>query len=302
MNYIRTHAGVLGLPFASTTMLAVLGAVVAIGGSYGGYEVYKRYQGYGANFDGRKHMLVRVFDGDTIAVVGEVHGGAPSVPERLVNAYAKKGLGSGQVNAPVKDFVKVRLLGIDAPEIGTCYADEAKKVLEEKLAGVQFITQKDEEPMDELERLLRHVFIVNDDPREGMRLVNEELLREGAGFAKLDTRNSQYDRRYAAAEREARAEGRGVWGACKKEVDARVAADARLQRSFREEESAVHKPGCDIKGNISTKGEGKVYYLPRCPNYHTLILDAKKGEQYFCTEAEAKKAGFHRSGGCENTF
>jgi endonuclease YncB( thermonuclease family) len=231
--------------------------------------------------------------------------GAASVPEKLVKEYAKKGmkeLGDGQVSAPVKDFVKVRLLGIDAPEIESCYADEAKQRLEELLVSSTFITQKDEEPMDDNERLLRHVFVTNDDPRDGMRNVSEDLLRGGYGFARLDTRNSQYDRRYAAAEREARAAGSGLWGACKKEVDARVASDKRLQDSSREIESAVHKPGCDIKGNISTKGAGKVYYLPKCANYHMLILDARKGEQYFCTEAEAKKAGFHKSGGCDNTF
>jgi large subunit ribosomal protein L4 len=85
----------------------------------------------------------------------------------------------GTVSAPVKDFVKVRLLGIDAPEIGSCYADEAKQRLEEMLVSSTFITQKDEEPMDDNERLLRHVFVTNDDPKDGMRNVSEELLRGG---------------------------------------------------------------------------------------------------------------------------
>jgi hypothetical protein len=62
--WTKTDAGVVGLPFTGTTALAVLGAVLAIGGSYGGYTVYKNYQGYGANFDGREHVLIRIQDGE----------------------------------------------------------------------------------------------------------------------------------------------------------------------------------------------------------------------------------------------
>jgi micrococcal nuclease len=271
-----THAGILALPaFSATTALAVLGTIVALGGTYGGYTVYKNYQGYGANFDGKKHELLRVQDGDTLLVRGEKNDA--------------KG-------------VRVRLLGIDAPEVGTCFADEATRALSEKLTGASFITQKDEEPMDDNERLLRHVFVVSDDPREGMRLVNEELLKEGLGFARLDNGNSQYDRRYAAAEREALSYGRGIWSACPKEAKARIAASADLRTRALEVESAPHKKGCDIKGNVSSAKMGKVYFLPRCPNYYTLIVDESRGEKYFCTEEEAKKAGFRKSGGCGNAF
>lgn len=51
---------------------------------------------------------------------------------------------------------------------------------------------------------------------------------------------------------------------------------------------------CDIKGNISSKGE-RIYHLPGQDYYSRTRIDTGKGERYFCSEAEARAAGWRRS-------
>jgi len=42
--------------------------------------------------------------------------------------------------------------------------------------------------------------------------------------------------------------------------------------------------------------------LPGCPNYKRVKIDPRKGEQYFCTEEEAKDAGWEKSAACNNIW
>lgn len=214
---------------------------------------------------------------------------------------------AGHVDIVTRWRKKMRYAGVMnmlLPAFTTKTALAVLGAVEEKLVGQQFTTIADEEAIDENERLLRHVLVRrSDDPREDARLLGEELLREGTAFARLDTRTSMYDKRYSAAELDANVAGRGIWSACPNEAQARIASDARLRRESRESEAnTTHKKGCDIKGNIASSKMGKVYFLPRCPNYYKLIVDESRGEKYFCTEAEAKKAGFRKSDGCGNAF
>jgi micrococcal nuclease len=52
--------------------------------------------------------------------------------------------------------------------------------------------------------------------------------------------------------------------------------------------------GCDIKGNISKKGE-KIYHLPGQNFYERTVISPEDGERWFCTEAEAEAAGWRKS-------
>lgn len=65
----------------------------------------------------------------------------------------------------------------------------------------------------------------------------------------------------------------------------------------------IENQKCVIKGNISgewtQKGE-KSYHFPGCIQYNTTRIEKYRGEEWFCTEAEAKKAGYTKSGGCHN--
>ena len=51
---------------------------------------------------------------------------------------------------------------------------------------------------------------------------------------------------------------------------------------------------CKIKGNINRGGE-KIFHVPGGQYYRSIKIDRSKGERYFCSEAEARKAGWRRS-------
>jgi hypothetical protein len=48
---------------------------------------------------------------------------------------------------------------------------------------------------------------------------------------------------------------------------------------------------CAIKGNINSKGE-KIYHIPGSRDYERTQINTASGEKMFCSEAEAKAAGW----------
>ena len=81
-----------------------------------------------------------------------------------------------------------------------------------------------------------------------------------------------------------------MWGVC----DYKEKNDTNL----REQDSKPTNSECIIKGNISEKGYGKTYLIPGCDNYERVKIDIRKGEQYFCSEADAEAAGFRKATNC----
>jgi micrococcal nuclease len=126
--------------------------------------------------------LVRVIDGDTIVV---------RLPE-----------GSEE---------RVRYIGMDTPEEprsgdpGGPLSGEATAVNEVLVADGDLRLEFDRDLRDDFGRLLAYVFA------DGV-LVNEELVRRGLAVARSYPPNTARDEELAAAEREARAAGRGIWG------------------------------------------------------------------------------------------
>lgn len=57
-------------------------------------------------------------------------------------------------------------------------------------------------------------------------------------------------------------------------------------------------PKCTIKGNIKDDNS-KVYFREDCKNYDQTIVQKYKGENWFCSEAEAVSAGFSKSINCK---
>ncbi|KAL3144151.1 hypothetical protein ABBQ32_003939 [Trebouxia sp. C0010 RCD-2024] len=49
--------------------------------------------------------------------------------------------------------------------------------------------------------------------------------------------------------------------------------------------------GCKIKGNINAKGD-KIYHMPGSQYYERTQIDLPQGERWFCTERQAKEAGW----------
>jgi micrococcal nuclease len=111
------------------------------------------------------------------------------------------------------DGRKVRLLGINTPEIGDnleCYGDEATAELRQMLPeGTHVWVLSDIEPLDQYGRSL--LFIFTDDGAN----VNVALLDSGAAEVEMYDPNWLYQDELESAESAARAQDLGLWGACR---------------------------------------------------------------------------------------
>lgn len=193
----------------------------------------------------------------------------------------------------VRGNMRVRLIGIDSPEGGECYYEEAAVALDE-LIGERYVRlQRDTEAVDEHGRLLRYVFLPSGDLMENDIFANEYMLRYGYAEIFPESLNKKYASNFTAAREEAYTQRRGLWGECDDYL-----SEYEEDTQDRERHELPTDPNCTIKGNISKRGIGKTYSFPGCSNYSQVKIDTRKGEQYFCTEEEAQAAGFNRSGNC----
>lgn len=51
---------------------------------------------------------------------------------------------------------------------------------------------------------------------------------------------------------------------------------------------------CVIKGNVSSSGE-KIYHMPNDQFYSQTVIDKSNGEKWFCSEEEARDAGWRHT-------
>jgi hypothetical protein len=58
------------------------------------------------------------------------------------------------------------------------------------------------------------------------------------------------------------------------------------------------KDKCSIFGNIDENTGRKFYHLPECVSYGRVVISPERGEQIFCSESGAKKAGYVLSPDC----
>ena len=105
---------------------------------------------------------------------------------------------------------RVRLIGVDTPEVHgevECYGQAASDFTRGWLLGKQVGLEKDVSETDRYGRLLRYVWV-------GPQLFNEVLVREGYANVSTYPPDVKYQWRFVEAERAAREEGSGLWGAC----------------------------------------------------------------------------------------
>jgi hypothetical protein len=53
--------------------------------------------------------------------------------------------------------------------------------------------------------------------------------------------------------------------------------------------------GCNVKGNISLNTGERIYHVPGQKYYNETRISPQHGERWFCSEAEARRAGWRRS-------
>lgn len=138
--------------------------------------------------DARAVAMTAVVDGDTIRV--ETLGG--------------------------RQLGRIRLLGIDAPEVAhppepaECYAEDATRLLEQLApigSTVELVTDSSEPNRDRYDRLLRYVD--HDDVD-----VARELLASGAALRYEADQALAREESYTAAVADAQGAERGLWGIC----------------------------------------------------------------------------------------
>lgn len=177
---------------------------------------------------------------------------------------------------------RVRYIGVDTPETGDCFGSESTKKNKELVLDKEVRLEKDVSETDKYGRLLRYVWA-------GEIMVNEEMVRQG--YAKVFTYppDVKYADRFVAAEREARANKRGLWATdvCKVQGDSTLSPNSQT----------TQEPNCLIKGNINISGE-KIYHLPGCGSYNKTTINESAGERWFCSEDEAVSAGWRKAKNC----
>jgi endonuclease YncB( thermonuclease family) len=182
----------------------------------------------------------------------------------------------------------VRLFGIDAPETAqTCLRDgEAWACGEEsarqltQLIGTQTVSCTGNE-IDQYSRLLAVC-------HAGRFELNRALVEHGWATA-----YHTYSDAYAADEARAKMNRLGIWGSTFDLPQTyRLARQAKpeTRQQASQASAATTPPGqCVIKGNRSRRGDW-IYHLPGMPYY-----DATRAEEMFCSEADARAAGYRRA-------
>lgn len=178
---------------------------------------------------------------------------------------------------------RLRLIGIDAPERGACYADESAEVLATFVSGKGLRFEPGVNERDRYGRRLGYLY-------DGSFFINALLVQRGAAVAKAYPPDTLYATALTEFEKSARSANRGLWGLCgglKESLSVDATTDVQGPPS----------PDCTIKGNISAPGE-RIYHVAGCGSYEQTRIDVRNGERWFCSEEEAEEAGWRKAKNC----
>ncbi|HEX7708498.1 MAG TPA: thermonuclease family protein [Thermoanaerobaculia bacterium] len=180
--------------------------------------------------------------------------------------------------------LEIRISGIDAPEKGESFADQSREALKRSMERQTLLVEVDD--VDQYGRLVARLRL--DGLDVGLRQIERGLAWVYPSANKLPV---QVRRRYAEAERRARATKVGLWSEGNPTppwVQRRNARAVSTSRSPEAEKSG--KVGA-IVGNRRSK----VYHRPNCPGYET--VSAGNRELFVSAEA-AEAAGYRLAGNC----
>lgn len=115
----------------------------------------------------------------------------------------------------------------------------------------------------------------------GGKVLNAEMVRLGWAVDFIRYSSGAY----AAQEAEARTAQRGLWAG-----QFVMPWQWRAGQRLSSEHSDDAQRDCAIKGNISKAGS--IYHMPGSLDYERTRIDESRGERWFCSEEEAKAAGW----------
>ena len=220
-------------------------------------------------------------------------------------------LEGGPAGARANDL-EVRLHGVDAPEWQQAGGRAAKRFLERRVRGQR--VEIAPVTVDSYDRQIGVVAVAGVN-------VNAALVEAGHAWAYrrylAEVPGADELCRIEAAARDGR---RGLWSqppdswvppwlyrktrgpdsgdirarsyAGETETDCRQAIPRARRPAAEPLAAAGDGPGgCRIKGNINTRGE-RIYHLPGSRWYADTRIDGRAGERWFCTEEEARAAGW----------
>ena len=164
---------------------------------------------------------------------------------------------------------QIRLMSVNAPEVGLCGSKEATAKLTELISGKK--VQLKGEINDHYGRFLALVYV--DDV-----LINEQMIL--SGWARFTSTASSESENLKAAFQKAKDQKLGVFSF--------LCFQTTNPKNLK----------CNIKGNV--KDGKKIYFFPGCGNYSNVALELDQGDQWFCSEKEASTAGFTKSANCYN--
>ena len=183
--------------------------------------------------------------------------------------------------------VRVRLHGVDAPESRqSCLAGErrwpcgeqATRALAGRIGGRTVSCE--ERDRDRYGRVVAVCHAAGED-------LNAWMVRQGWALA-----YRKYSRAYVADESAAKAARRGIWrGRFVAPWDWRRGERLAVSQTMSAPTAGV---GCRIKGNISRAGS-RIYHVPGGAFYDRTRIDTASGERWFCTESDARAAGWRRA-------
>jgi endonuclease YncB( thermonuclease family) len=160
----------------------------------------------------------------------------------------------------------IRLDSVNAPELGLCLGKESKKELEKLILN---------------KKVFIKVTYIN-----GLRLVGSVFTSGGnvgermleTGMATYEDKGNQIQKGLLKVSQTARESGVGIYSPICTQT-----------------ENPINSK-CDIKGNITKNNS--FYRYPGCNFYKTTLVQLHLGDQWFCTEKEARSAGFTRGNDC----
>lgn len=230
--------------------------------------------------------------GDTIGLKHGAHGGSAKVDfpvDQAIRVADATLTGTARIidgdTLEVRGS-RIRLHGIDAPESAQrCRSEgrvwscgrEATRALARRIGSYPVACK--ESARDRYGRVVAVCRVGGED-------VNAWMVAEGWAFA-----YRKYSRRYLAEEMAAKAAKRGVWRG-----DVVPPWDWRRGKRLIDTGTTMKRGSgrCKIKGNIS-KGGKRIYHVPGGRFYDQTRINTSRGERWFCSESEARAAGWRRA-------